>query len=498
MGRISDVILQLHGWVALLVVFLLPALEASVFFGFLFPGEIAVILGGVLAFQHRIDLGAAIAVAVSGAIAGDSVGYAVGRRWGRRMLQGFLGRFVKSHHLDQAERFLARHGGKAVFLGRWTAALRVLIPGLAGMSGVRYRTFATWNVLGGGLWATTFVLVGFAAGEGWRKVEEIAKRASLVLLLIVVLVLAIVLLARWVTRHPERVRGALRRELERPAVARLRARYERQLAFLARRLRPGGALGLSLTLGLAGIGVAGWAFGVVLQEVLARENLTQFDQLVQRFFSNHREPWLTAALRAATGLGGAGLLLAIALAAGLAFRLARRRWQPLWLLLTAYGGAELLAVTVEALVKRPRPSGALVDASGFAFPSREATAVVAVYGLLAVLGAATASRWSARVAACTAAVLGLMLLALAQVYLGTNWLSDVLGGWALAGLWLFVLLTAVRTLTGWRATPRGSGGLKSEAPLPQQRSAKLSVAPRSLQVRGPKSETPRPVPEVKA
>jgi len=141
MSRISDLILSLRGWVALLVVFLLPALEASVFFGFLFPGEIAVILGGVLAFQHRIGLGAAIIVAVSGAIVGDTVGYAVGRRWGRPMLQGALGRLVKAHHLDQAERFLAKHGGKAVFLGRWTAALRVLIPGLAGMSRLRYRTF---------------------------------------------------------------------------------------------------------------------------------------------------------------------------------------------------------------------------------------------------------------------------------------------------------------------------------------------------------------------
>jgi membrane protein DedA with SNARE-associated domain/membrane-associated phospholipid phosphatase len=467
MSRISDVILSLHGWLALLVVFLLPALEASVFFGFLFPGEIAVILGGVLAFQHRISLGAAIAVAVSGAIVGDSIGYAVGRRWGRRMLQGSLGRFVKQHHLDQAERFLAKHGGKAVFLGRWTAALRVLIPGLAGMSGVPYRTFATWNVLGGGLWATSFVLVGYAAGEGWRKVEEVAKRASLVLLLLVVLVLAIVLVARWVSRHPERVRAALGRQLQRPTVARLRARYERQLAFLARRLRPGGALGLSLTMGLAGIGLAGWAFGAVLLEVLARENLTQFDELVQRFFSAHREAWLTAALRAATALGGAGLLLAVALAAGLAFRLARGRWLQLWLLLAAYGGAELLAITVEALVKRPRPPSALVGASGFAFPSREATAAAAVYGLLAVLGGGATSRWSWRVAAWTAAALGLVLLALAQVYLGANWLSDVLGGWALAGLWLVVLLTVVRTLTGWRANIRGSGGLKSEAPLPE-------------------------------
>ena len=455
MSRVTDTILSLHGWVALLVVFLLPALEASVFFGVVFPGEIAVILGGVLAFQHRVDLGAVLAAAVVGAVAGDTVGYLIGRRWGRRMLHGSLRRFVKAHHLDQAEGFLARHGGKAVFFGRWTAALRALIPGLAGMSGVHYRTFAIWNVLGGGLWAATFVLVGFVAGEGWRKVEEIAKRASLVLLLIVVLVVGIVLLGRWIAQHPERVRAAVDRQLERPAVARLRARYERQLAFLARRLRPGGALGLSLTLGLLAIGIAGWAFGAVAQAVLVSEDLTQFDVFVQRFFAGHREPWLTTVLRDAVGLGGAGLLLAIGLAVGLGFRLARGRWQPLLLLLGAYAGAELLALSVDALVKRPRPPRSLVGAEGFAFPSREATAAAALYGMLVALSAIATSRWSLRVATATGAMLALALLGLGQVYLGANWLSDVLGGYALGGLWLFVLLTVVHTLVGWRDSSRG-------------------------------------------
>ncbi len=456
MSRVTEAILSLHGWVALLVIFVVPALEASAFFGFLFPGEIAVILGGVLAFEHRVSLGAVIAVAVGGAIVGDSIGYLVGRRWGRRMLHGSLGRFVKPHHLDQAERFLGRHGGKAVFLGRWTAALRVLIPGLAGMSGVHYRTFAIWNVLGGSLWAVTFAVVGFVAGEGWRKVEAVAKQASLVLLLIVVLVVGIVLLGRFIARHPERVRAAADRQLERPAVARLRARYERQLAFLTRRLRPGGALGLSLTLGLVAIGLAGWAFGAVAQAVLASQDLTQFDGLVERFFSGHREPWLTTVLRDAVGLGGAGLLLAAGVAVGLGYRLARGRWQPLLMLLAAWGGAELLAVTVEALVKRPRPPLALLGASGSAFPSREATAAAALYGMLAAVVSIATPRWSWRVAAWTAAVLALALLGLGQVYLGLNWLSDVLGGYALGGLWLFVLLTVVHTLIGWRASSRGT------------------------------------------
>ena len=69
---IAEHILSLHGWVALAVVFLLPALEASAFVGFLFPGEIAVILGGVLAFQGRISLPATLAVAIGGAVGGGT------------------------------------------------------------------------------------------------------------------------------------------------------------------------------------------------------------------------------------------------------------------------------------------------------------------------------------------------------------------------------------------------------------------------------------------
>ena len=79
-------LLHVSGWTAYAAVFALPALEASAFIGFVFPGEIAVLLGGVLAFQHRASLGGILAAAIFGAILGDSVGYWVGARWGRRGL----------------------------------------------------------------------------------------------------------------------------------------------------------------------------------------------------------------------------------------------------------------------------------------------------------------------------------------------------------------------------------------------------------------------------
>ena len=134
------------------MVFLAPALEASAFLGVVVPGEITVLLGGVLAFEHRASLPAVLGAAVAGAIIGDSVGYLVGRRWGRGLLDGSVGRLVPGQHLDRAEGYLAERGGPAVFFGRFTAALRALIPGLAGMAGLHYRTFAVYNAAGGLLW----------------------------------------------------------------------------------------------------------------------------------------------------------------------------------------------------------------------------------------------------------------------------------------------------------------------------------------------------------
>jgi undecaprenyl-diphosphatase len=197
-SALADHILGLHGIAAAAVVFGLPALEASAFLGFLVPGEIAVLLGGVLAYQHRLSLPVALLAAIAGAIIGDSIGYEVGKHHGRRILGGTLGRIVSDEHIERAERYLVERGGRAVFLGRFTAALRAMIPGLAGMSGLRYRTFLAWNAAGAVTWAGGFVLAGYLAGDSWRHVEHVAGRASVVLL---VLVVGGALGARWLSKR---------------------------------------------------------------------------------------------------------------------------------------------------------------------------------------------------------------------------------------------------------------------------------------------------------
>ena len=147
-------------------------LESSVFLGFVFPGELALLLGGVAASQGRLPLVAVLVAGITGAVAGDAIGYVVGKRWGRRVLDSTVGRLVRAEHLDRAETALARRGGAAVLVGRFTVALRVLVPGLAGMARMPYRRFAAYNVTGAVAWGVLVGLAGYAAGSGWRTVAQ--------------------------------------------------------------------------------------------------------------------------------------------------------------------------------------------------------------------------------------------------------------------------------------------------------------------------------------
>jgi membrane-associated protein len=169
MSGLVEHILRLPSWIALLVVFAMPALEASTFLGFIFPGEIACLLGGVLAYESKLSLAVVIIVAIAGAVIGDSVGFAIGLRYGDALLTKVPDRLLKPEHVERSKELVRRLGGRAVFVGRFAAALRAIVPGIAGVSRMRYRTFLLWNFVGGTVWATAVVVVGYSAGSAWRR-----------------------------------------------------------------------------------------------------------------------------------------------------------------------------------------------------------------------------------------------------------------------------------------------------------------------------------------
>jgi membrane protein DedA with SNARE-associated domain len=183
--RPSETLLTLIAQYGYLAVFFGVMLESA---GVPLPGETILVAAGALAHSRTLDFGDVLASGILGAIAGDQVGYWAGRvggrpfvlRWGRYV-------FVTQERLSRAEGFFARHGGKAVFLARFVAGLRVFGAVVAGTSKMPWQRFAVYNALGGAAWATVAVSVGYLLWASISTVEHWAGRASLVLAAAIVL-----------------------------------------------------------------------------------------------------------------------------------------------------------------------------------------------------------------------------------------------------------------------------------------------------------------------
>jgi len=205
MSAFVDRLLGVPGWAVLTVVGLVVFAEDALFVGFVLPGETVAVLGGVAAKFGHVPLWAVLAVTVVAAIVGDSVGYEVGRALGPRILRVRLLR-ERQRGIEQAQGFLARRGGTAVFLGRWLALFRALMPALAGTARMPYGRFLTWNALGGIAWGVVVVLLGYAAGASYRTIESrFGTGAAIVLAAVVVLVLVVWRVRRHLVERRQRV-----------------------------------------------------------------------------------------------------------------------------------------------------------------------------------------------------------------------------------------------------------------------------------------------------
>ena len=134
--------------------------------GLWMPGETALIAAGVYASKGHLSITAIILVATVAAIVGDNIGYWLGREVGRPLLHRYatLRRFA-DRVLPPAERFFARHGGKAVFLARFFGGVRVTGAWMAGITRMSWWRFLFWNALGGIVWAAAVGLIAFYAGK---------------------------------------------------------------------------------------------------------------------------------------------------------------------------------------------------------------------------------------------------------------------------------------------------------------------------------------------
>ena len=426
-----------------LAVSVLAFLETGAFVGLVFPGETAVIIAGAIAGQGETSIAITIALVWFSAWAGDSVSFWIGSRLGRDFILRHGHRVrITPERFAQVEDYFSRHGGKTILVGRFLGLVRALAPFIAGSSGMRYRAFLPYSVLGTGLWSATFSLLGYFLAENIHLAEDIAGRGIFVFGTIVVVVVGTILAVRHLRVPANRARLVQRLERNRlgsPLVAAGR-RVQPQARFVWRRLTPGN-LGLEFTSAMAVLAVA--LFIVIGYWTIVADDPgpTPGDETAFEIADDLRSGFLTDVNEAVTKLGSAPATLAVALVAA-AWLALGRRWPELAVLVVGVALVHLAVPVLKEVLDRPRAEGGLVEVKGDSWPSGHAAYAI-IYPWLAFTAT---TRLRSRLTHGTALIMTAALLAaaigLSRVYLRVHYLSDVNSGAAL-GVACFTVCAAV-------------------------------------------------------
>ncbi len=454
-GLLEDVSNTLGAWTYLLVGVLAFA-ETGAFVGLVVPGETVMTLGGAVAGQGAIDIYLLIGIAWFCAWAGDSTSFFLGRRLGREFVLEHGPRFGVSHErFEKVEDYFSRHGGKTIFLGRFISLVRAFAPFIAGSSGMRYRAFVPYSILGTGLWASAHILVGYLFSRSIEAAADYAAKGALLLGTLIVLVVGTVWLVRFF-REPENREKTVRwMEAHRAAswLLELGRRYRPQLRFLWNRVTPGGTFGLEFTSLMATLAVALFVL-IAYWVVIGRDTgPTPGDETAFEVVDHLHSGFLLAISKLITFLGS-GLWTWSLTAVCAVLLAARRRWAEVAVLLAGMTMTSVGFAEIKDATDRPRPPDPLVDTHGSSFPSGHAAHSV-LYVWLAVTIVLRLRPGMAQASAVVAGGIVLtILIGLSRVYLNVHYLSDVSAGWALGAACFSFCAAAALVITQVRQTLR--------------------------------------------
>jgi undecaprenyl-diphosphatase len=340
---------------------------------------------------------------------------------------------ITEERLETVEGFFDKHGGKAILIGRFVGLVRAIAPFLAGSSRMKFKRFLPYDIIGAGLWATTFVMLGYVFWQSFSTVANYAEKGALAFGSLIALVVGIVVAVRWlkIEANRRRLKEWLDKQLERPlmrpvaAVARPLWRVtDRPRRFFVGRVTPGN-LGLEMTTLIAVAGVGLFAY-VGPQFTLKDRALTPADERALNLVDKIHVSWL-ADVAQGISFFGQFWVVGFAVALSAIYTAYRRRYFEAAALVAGLGLTYALVHITKAAVDRPRPPDPLVHAIGSSFPSGHAAYAIGWVAIALVL-TRTAPGFARTTTAIVATSILALLVALSRVYLRVHWLSDTTAG----------------------------------------------------------------------
>ncbi|WP_144148845.1 bifunctional DedA family/phosphatase PAP2 family protein [Paraburkholderia sp. BCC1884] len=428
----SQFLHQLAGHPAwtLTVVFLAAFLEAIAVIGTFIPGSTAMFLAGALVGNGSLSLGWVFVWAIAGAIAGDGMSFWIGSRYKDKIVK--LWPFCTHPEvLEAGHRFFHKHGAKSVVLARFVGPLRAIVPVVAGMLGMPPLRFYAMNLLSAVLWAPAHILPGVVFGASVLLAGAVSFRLVVIIALLVGIVWLTFRATGFLLSHAHAWSGATGRY-----VGQWACRHPGPFGRFARKmLDPDTPDATSLVITSLAVLVSGALFFGVLQDVVSGDPLTQVDVSVYHFLQSVRTPWGDATLAGLATLGS-GLTLTALIVTVVVWMLLERRWRTIGYWLAAVVFSQLLIFALQFAMHRAPPNEAIVGA--YVFPSNHVAATVIVYGFLAFLLARRVGMLEGVLVA-TASTIVVILVTLAGLSFGRYWVSDAIGGAALAYVWVAIV-----------------------------------------------------------
>ncbi len=432
-----------------LVIAVLSFLETGAFVGLLVPGETALLVAGAVAGQGVINVYLLIAIAWVCAVLGDSVSFYLGHRLGRSFILKHGDRVaITEERYVKVEDYFEKHGGKTVLVGRFLGVVRALSPFVAGSSGMWFRAFIPYSVLGAGLQVTLHILAGYFFA---RSIDAAAEYVGLVAFIIgtIIVVSVITLVSVRFLRVPaNRVRlvgGMERNRLSAPLV-KLGRRLRPQWDWLVARLTPGGSFGLEVTTLFAIIAVSAFIVIAYTEITLGNGGPTPGDTTAFDFADRIRTGWLVDVAQVITDLGSTPVILTLTAITG-TILFASRKYAELTVLILSMITIYVSVDVLKEAVDRPRPTGGLAGFSNASFPSAHAAHSVFYVWLAVTIAVRLLPDMVRKTALVLSGIALTALIGLSRVYLGVHYLSDVNAGWSL-GAFCFAVFAVAALLAG--------------------------------------------------
>jgi membrane protein DedA with SNARE-associated domain/membrane-associated phospholipid phosphatase len=424
-----------HPHLVLAIVFVVACAESLAVVGTLVPAGIVMFVAGALIGAGALNGWVTLGVAALGAMAGDGISYELGHRYHREVRAWWAARGHEAVY-ERGERFVQQHGGKSILLARFFAPVRAIVPLVVGAAHMPRRTFYPINAGSALLWSPAHIGPGILFGASAQLAEAVSGRLAAMLLLLAALLWVVVRLTRWGLQQGM----PLVKTASELAIRRLSRRHPRLANQLLSFVDPGKPESQTLlVLALLFIGSV-WLFLGILQDVVARDPLVRADTALYGFLQTLRTAPTDFVMAGIAEFSTYGVGLFVA-AGVLIWLIVRRCWRmAAWWIVTV-GVAAALSPVIAPGDGYVRPFTWQVGADHAPLPSGDATFNLLVYGFLGWLLVRRQSLlWRSTVLAFV--TLWVLMTGFARLYLGENWLADVLGGWSLGLAWFAVLAAA--------------------------------------------------------